>query len=133
LSFGFSGSAMSTDPQPFEEDLEALEPQAAPDEAAQPAGVFGKRKREKKPKANKEKAQSPKTPRASSGGFRRFLGEQFPDVYTALLGVAVLAIILAVVLLVIEFFVHYGGERRPTGAVSVLPPAAQSTTLSMAA
>lgn len=117
---------MSTDPQPFEEDLEAIEPQPSPEETAQPEAKPGKKARQKKPK--KEKVRRERPARQSSGGFGLFVREQFPDVYTALLGIAAVALIIAVILLAVEFFVRYGGERRPTNAMAS-PPAAAQTVL----
>ncbi len=123
---------MSDDPQPFEEDLEAIEPEVAPDEAAEPElepGKKGKKKKIKLARPKKvKKAKAKKPPRLSKppGGTRVSLSELFPNVYTSLLGIAALAIIIAVILLAIEFFVHYGGERGPIGGTAATIPTAQT-------
>ena len=116
---------MSTDPQPFEEDLDALEAQAAPEEAAPAPAAQGKAKKAKKekkpkapkaPKAKKVKLAKPKSPR-SSGGLVRALYRWFPDVYTTLLGLAALGLLIAVVLLLLEVMIPYGGQMRPAGSL----------------
>jgi hypothetical protein len=123
---------MSTDPQPFEEDLEAVEMQAAPDEAAEPLAEPGKKKKKKKePKVKKPKApkapKPPKAPRVSSGGGLTLRG-LFPDVYTSMLGMAVLALLVAILLLFLELWIGYGGELRAPKAMAS-PPAFQGASM----
>jgi hypothetical protein len=112
---------MSTDPQPFEEDLEMLEAQAVPEDAVapvpEPTGKKGKKKKEKKPKApkaKKEKVPKPPRPHRPGGGMGLVLYRWFPDIYTSMLGLATLALLVAIVLLFLEFWIPYGGQWRPS-------------------
>jgi len=119
---------MSSDPQPFEEDLESLEPQTMPDETTEPAPSPGKKK-QKRSRLKRDKVKKVRPTRSSSGGAGVFFREQFPDVYTTLLGIAALAIVIACILLAIEFWGRYGGERKPTRAMATPPAAVEKTVV----
>lgn len=117
---------MSTDPQPFDDAFQASEAELGADGAAAPAlePAGKKKKKEKKPKApkaKKEKVAKPKAPR-SSGPWRVRLLQAFPDLYTTMLGLAVFALLVAIVLLVLEFAIPYGGQVRPRGSSASYTP-----------
>lgn len=56
------------------------------------------------------------SPAGSSRG-RIFVEGPNNDIYTALLWISTVAILLAVILLALEFYVEYGGRITPVGSI----------------
>lgn len=110
--------------EPVEEPIEVAEPLEAEEtfEAATPADEVEEteaptKKGKKSKKAKKEKtARDPSEP----GGFSKFIGQQFPDVYSVMLVIAFVAILIAIAVLAIELS-RYDFDMKPTGAMLVFP------------
>ncbi|NUQ65967.1 MAG: hypothetical protein HUU20_26195 [Pirellulales bacterium] len=96
---------------------EEIEAEAEPAETAEEEPKKGKKTKKAKKAKKEKKPKAPKEP-SEAGGLAKFFGRQFPDVYSVMLMIALLAILVAIAVLAVELS-RYGFDIKAPSAMLV--------------